>query len=248
MTETKKFEGITSFTLYLLAMIFMLCDHMWATIVPGSNWLTWIGRLAFPIFAFMIAEGYYYTSNVKKYTKRMLLFALVSEIPFNLMYGNSLIYPFHQNVMWTFLIALLCMRGIDKVHAKGKLWLTVPAAALFILLSYLICTLAMMDYYGEGFLMVLLFHFLRGRAWWQMAGQAIGMYYINGVMIKGLSVPIMLFGFELYFSQQTFAVLALIPIWLYKGKQGPHSKPIQYMRYAFYPVHMLILALIYMGL
>ena len=62
-----KFRGISSFTLHILAMTLMLCDHLWATLFPAQEWLTCIGRMAFPIFAFMIAEGYSHTSNVRNY-------------------------------------------------------------------------------------------------------------------------------------------------------------------------------------
>ena len=85
----EKKRGIDSFTLHILAMLFMLCDHLWATLFPAQEWMTCVGRLAFPIFAFMIAEGCYYTSNVKKYMLRLFLFAIISEIPFNLIMGSS---------------------------------------------------------------------------------------------------------------------------------------------------------------
>lgn len=63
-SETKRF-GITSFGLHVLAMTFMLLDHLWATMLTGQTWMTNVGRLAFPIFAFMIAEGYFRTHDVK---------------------------------------------------------------------------------------------------------------------------------------------------------------------------------------
>ena len=100
----------TSFSLHIMAMVFMLCDHLWGTIVPGADWLTCIGRLTFPIFAFMIVEGYFHTKNLKKYVYRLLVFAILSEIPFNLAMGSRVIYPIHQNVLWTFLI------GIALIH------------------------------------------------------------------------------------------------------------------------------------
>ena len=109
-----KFRGISSFTLHILAMTLMLCDHLWATLFPAQEWLTCIGRMAFPIFAFMIAEGYSHTSNVRNYIFRLFAFAIISEVPFNLIYGSSVIFPFHQNVLWTFLIALLSINLIEK--------------------------------------------------------------------------------------------------------------------------------------
>jgi hypothetical protein len=103
--KTSKFD-ISSAGLHILAMALMLCDHLWATIVPGNNWLTCVGRLAFPIFAYLLVEGYFHTKNIGKYSLRLFLFALLSEIPFNLMYISAPIYPFHQNVIWTLLIGL----------------------------------------------------------------------------------------------------------------------------------------------
>ena len=67
MEENKTKLGITSMWLHIMAMAFMLCDHLWGTVVPGNNWLTVIGRLALPIFAFMIVEGYFHTKNLKRY-------------------------------------------------------------------------------------------------------------------------------------------------------------------------------------
>ena len=94
----------TSMSLHIMAMIFMLCDHLWATVIPGNEWLTCIGRIAYPLFAFMIVEGYFHTHNLKRYVGRLFLFALLSEIPFNLVMGSRYFYPLHQNVLFTFLM------------------------------------------------------------------------------------------------------------------------------------------------
>lgn len=157
----KEKTGIDSFILHILAMVFMLCDHLWATLLPGQEWLTCIGRRAFPIFAFMIAEGYAYTSNVKKYMGRLLIFALLSEIPFNLIMGSSLIYPFHQNVLWTFLLGLLSLQIIEKARKTEKKWLLALTVVLVVLGDYVLGTLTMVDYNAAGALTVLLFYFFR---------------------------------------------------------------------------------------
>jgi hypothetical protein len=243
MTNTKKFET-TSFSLHLMAMLFMLCDHLWGTIVPGNDWLTCIGRVCFPIYAFLLVEGYFHTSNLKKYVKRLLLFAVISEIPFNLAMASSVIYPFHQNVLWSFLIALGLIHCNEKAKSTGKLWLRIIVAVFTILAGYLLGLITMVDYYHAGILMVLTFYFFHHRNWWDYVGQLLCLGYINLELLGGFGYEVVLFGETVFLTRQGLALLALIPIWLYKGKQGYHSKWWKYFCYAFYPVHLLILGLL----
>ena len=237
----EKFKGISSFTLHILAMAFMLCDHLWATVFPSYEWLTCIGRMAFPIFAFMISEGFFHTSDIKKYILRLFIFAVISEVPFNLLYGSSVFYPFHQNVLWTFLLALLSIVLIEKIRKKKKLWLTIILSALIILADLLIGTIGMVDYLGAGVVTVLVFYFFREKKWWCFVGQLVCLYIINIEILGGYYYSVSIGGFELQIVQQGFALLALIPIWLYKGEKGYSSKWFQYFCYAFYPLHSLII-------
>ena len=243
MTNTKKFET-TSFSLHLMAMLFMLCDHLWGTIVPGNDWLTCIGRVCFPIYAFLLVEGYFHTSNLKKYVKRLLLFAVISEIPFNLAMASSVIYPFHQNVLWSFLIALGLIHCNEKAKASEKLWIRIAVGIFTILAGYLLGLITIVDYYHAGILMVLTFYFFHHRNWWDYVGQLLCLGYINLELLGGFGYEVVLFGETVFLTRQGLALLALIPIWLYKGKQGYHSKWWKYFCYAFYPVHLLILGLL----
>lgn len=233
----------TSFSLHIMAMIFMLCDHLWGTIIPGNDWLTCIGRLTFPIYAFLIVEGYFHTKSLKKYVCRLLVFAVLSEIPFNLAMGSSLFFPIHQNVLWSFLISIGLIHWNEKVKEK-KVWKRILVIIATICIASIGGIITFVDYYNAGILMVLVFYFFRDKKWWCYLAQLVCMWYINFEMLGGLSYEVNVFGQTHFIARQGFALLALIPIWLYRGKQGYHSKALQYTYYAFYPVHLLILGLI----
>lgn len=242
-SASKNFE-LTAAVLHIIAMTLMLMDHIWATLLPAREWLTCAGRVAFPIFAFMAVEGYFHTRSFKKYILRMLLFAVLSEIPFDLMYGGTWFYPVHQNVLWTFLLGLLGVWLMEQVRKKGKTWMYLLVCVLVVPAGLVLGTLCMVDYYGVGVLTIFVFYFLHGRKWWCFLGQLAALYWLNVELLGGLMYPVQLFGMEFELCQQGLALLALIPIWLYRGRQGYHSKPFRYLCYAFYPVHILLLVVV----
>ena len=237
----KRKPGITAMQLRLLAMTLMLLDHLWATVIPGNDWMTYVGRMAMPIFAFQIAEGYCHTSNVKKYRNRLLLFALLAEIPFDLVMGGSMFFPYHQNVLFTLLLGLWACSALDKAKRKGTVggWLK---GGLTALASCLVGFVALLDYGFMGVAMVILFFLLRDFPM-ARAAQLAAMVLLNIVFFEGQSLILPLGGREIFFPVQGFAVLALIPIWLYNGEKGRGGKAAQYAAYAFYPLHLLAIAL-----
>ena len=102
-------------------MIFMVSDHLWNIFFPNQVWLYVIGRLAFPIFAFMIVEGFFRTKNRKKYLIRIFIFAIISEIPFNLFSSLAIreiiiLFYLYNNVLWTFLITLYGLSLLEKIE------------------------------------------------------------------------------------------------------------------------------------
>ncbi len=246
MGKKKPIFDISSAGLHVIAMFCMLWDHAAASLVYSTNdvfydTLRIIGRIAFPIFAFMTAEGFFYTSNLKKYALRLLAFALVSEIPFNLLISGGVIYPFHQNVLFTFLMALGAMWVLEKAKQAKAAWLKPIAVIGVVALSYLLGTLTFADYYGGGILTVLVFYFFREKKWYNLLGQIAALLYINVEVLGGYGYSIEIMGNEIFLPLQAFALLALIPIWLYNGRKGHSSKAFKYACYAFYPVHMLVL-------
>lgn len=238
----KPFGGLTSNMLRILAMAFMICDHLWAKVVPGNDWMTYVGRMTFPIFAFMISEGFVHTSNLKKYIFRLLGFALISEIPFNLFYGGNWFYPYHQNVLFTLLLGLLAITLIDKAR-KDKTAKSIIKTVLILIPICLGAFIGFPDYGFWGFLTVVMFYLFRGFPFaWLL--QLIAMVLMNFVLYEGQFISVELFGKTYEIATQGFAVFALIPIWLYGGKKGKSSKIMQYGFYAFYPLHMLIIYLL----
>ncbi len=234
----KERPELTSFGLHLLAMGLMLCDHICLALMPDRLWMTCVGRLAFPIFAFLVAEGFVRTRSRARYARRLLIFAIVSEVPFDLLAAGRPVYPFHQNVLWTFLIALGCMQLLEWAKSDSR-----PAARFVlgvgaVLGGFLAGTAFMVDYFGPGVWTVLAFCFFRGDGWRQRLGQLLCLLFLNGwllagqtVLLGGLALPI-----------QAFAVLALPFIWLYRGRQGPHGRAVRWLFYGFYPAHLLVLA------
>lgn len=237
--KRKPFDGINANQLRFLALFFMLLDHLWATLIPGNFWMTCAGRLAFPIFAFQISEGFFHTADRRRYARRLLLFALVSEIPFDLMYGSTVFYPFHQNVMFTLLLGLLAVSAIDRARRERTVK-AVLLAGLALLGTLLLAVIGMVDYGWRGVLTIAVFYALRGfpGAW---LAQLAAMVLLNIVGFRGLLLPLL--GWEV--PAQGFAVFALLPIWLYNGHPGRKSHVLQYGAYAFYPAHMLILYLLF---
>lgn len=242
--EEKKTRGVSAAMLHVLAMALMLCDHMWAALFPAAEWLTCVGRIAFPIFAFLLVEGYFHTSNLKRYMLRLLAWAVIAEIPFNLMAFGGAFYPYHQNVLWTLLLSLLLLILLDRVRDRLKPVLAAPVSAALIVLGYLLGYALMVDYYGVGVLTVVVFYYFSQRRWWSYLGQLACLAFLHVELLGGYCYAVSLFGYELEFPQQGLALLALLPIWLYHGRQGEHRKGFQYFCYAFYPAHMLVLALI----
>lgn len=212
---TKSKISLTAAQLRALALILMFIDHAGRVLFPGQLWMICLGRLAFPIFAFQTAEGFWHTRDFRRYCLRLAIFALISELPFDLMAFGTLFHPGHQNVMLTLLLGLIAC----QVYDKNKSWALIP----ILLAAALLCT----DYGILGVALVLLFHIYRG----DKAAQLLFLVLING------------FGYGLG-SIQSLAALAWIPISLYRGEKGRGGKALQYGSYIFYPLHMLILGLL----
>lgn len=206
-------KGLSGSTLKLIAMLCMLIDHIGAILLVGSPYYyncRAIGRLAFPIYCFLLVEGYIHTHDVKKYGRRLFFFALLSEIPFDLAFSRSVVDMRHQNVFFTLVIGLGALYIIDRIQNPGL------KAALF-LGAMMAAELLKTDYSWAGVAAIAVIYITREKKLWQAAAGGvmfawempapaafIPIYFYNGK--RGISMKYL---FYLFYPAHLLA-LALI--------------------------------------
>lgn len=205
----------------------MSFDHVGYLIMGGSSWFNYIGRFAFPIFAFQISEGYTHTKNVYKYMFRLFVFAIISQIPF-MLFQYSMGINLSLNIFFTLLFGLLAIFIYDKIKYK---FLGILCA--FIL--GVIAELCKFDYGFYGIAIIFLFYLFRNNK------LAMCLSFIMTVLLKTL-YGIYMYGFHMsYIYSSLFVIGALFFICLYNEKKG---RNIKYLLYFFYPVHLFLIYLI----
>jgi hypothetical protein len=215
-------------TLKWIAIITMFIDHMGAILFPNVIVFRLIGRLAFPIFAFLITEGFLHTGNMNKYLLRLGLFALISEIPFDFAFNGQIIEFQHQNVFFTLFLGLVAIAIYDKLKDKHKL-----IAGFNILLFVFIAEFMRTDYSMFGILMIFVFYYFKE----DFKDVVYYITYINLLMVLGTWAA------NNYRSNPWLFIQAMGPFALffinrYNGEGGKGPK---YLFYAFYPLHLLLL-------
>lgn len=216
-----------------IACLTMLLDHIGAVFVPGYYTyyiLRILGRIAFPIYGFLLAEGVHYTRNPGKYALRLGVAALASEVPFDLVFYGKLTWA-HQSVMLTLLLGFLAL----EIWKKWPVWSRVPMAAGLALAAEWMNT----DYGAWGVVLILVFGIFRQRPRWQLA------LVLTVVLLAmdSIAVPF-LFGIPI----ELFALLALVPIFLYSGEKRGQGRGVQFLFYCFYPMHLLLLWVLDLGI
>ena len=229
MSGTKKYQILDGTVLKIIAMISMVLDHVGDMFFPGVTWLRMIGRLAMPIFSFCIAEGFAHTHDRKRYLCRIGVFALISEIPFDLAFEGRVGFA-HQNIMLTFFLAILALMLFDRIRGGkdpeaeripiGRTALGAAAVAA----AAAVALLVRADYTVFAVVAVFLFYVLRGNH--PLIRSGVGVAFLALTRTVG------------YYCATGFS---LIPLALYNGKKG---KGLKWLFYIFYPGHLLVLAAI----
>lgn len=234
-------RGISGATLKWFAIISMLIDHIGAallapvilgkahylqnvdryTLIQIYTCMREFGRLAFPIFCFLLIEGIRYTKNRKKYFLQMLLFALVSEVPFDLAFHGKIMDWNYQNVFWTLMLGMLA------VYAAEYIMLRMPQIrAVWMIILLLLCVVAELthvDYGATGVVVIVVM-------WSLQKSPVIRGVLCTLILIVGASVA------------EWTVVFSFLLIACYNGTRGKQWK---YFFYLFYPAHLLILGILH---
>ena len=211
---------MSSFTLKILAIIFMTIDHIGFILFPKIDILRVIGRIAFPIFAFQVGISFENTKNKEKYILRMLIFTIISQIPFHIFLQTvSPGYPHLVNTGATLTCGILALYCLEKFENKI---LKYASTLLVILLGVFIP----IDYGWLGILMIIVLSYFKKDKLFASVSFATLVSINCIVKNSSFNLP---------------EIIALIPILLYNGKKGPNVK---YLFYIFYPLHLIILVII----
>lgn len=219
--------------LQMIALVTMVCDHFACVFLPPQNsilpfaddvnsviydGLRIIGRLSFPVFCFLLVQGFMMTQNLKKYMLRLFLFALLSEIPFDLAFSGVLFDWNDQNVMFTLFLGLMILTLLNHFEAN---WM---AEGIIILAGCILAFFLQTDYSYFGVLLIVVIYLLQNDKPRQMFWMALLIFSQGGM--------------------EVYAVFALPLCYFYrqdkKGKRFP-----RYFFYVFYPLHLLVLWMIH---
>lgn len=227
----KKFQVLNGAQLKYIAFLSMFIDHVNNSLITPfldgkgpllyiSNFFSILGRIAFPIFIFFIVEGYFKTSNRKKYLANLLIFAFISEIPFDIFTSKSFYQPYWNNIMFTLALCLLTIWLIDTLKEKlGNKILWYLTSIIIVGLSGFIAMYLSLDYDYHAIIIAYIFY----------------LFYDKPILGAGLGYISIL--------KELYSFLGFAMTVCYNGERGRQNK---WVNYLFYPIHMLILGLIRM--
>ena len=225
-------KRISGSALKVIAVVTMIIDHtgaylprIMAGIVFRCGWfslrlydvLRFVGRISFPLFCFLLVEGFLHTRDRKQYALRLFLFALLSEPLWNLVHSGRLLYP-SQNVFFTLLFGFLGLCLLERLALAPE---SRRSSAALLVLLLLVSLVFRADYGSSGFGFILLLYLLRTRP---LSRAVVGSCFLSSGWKAGL---------------------AFVPIAFYNGKRGfLKGRAASLCFYAIYPLQMLIFYII----
>ena len=225
-------QKLSSFTLKIMAIIFMSMDHIYTYFSPAGVdipiWFGYLGKLASPIFFYLIVEGFFYTRSRTKYITRVFSMGVV-------MIGVDFLIGIHNNIFLSIGCALVMLLGIDTAKNKEKPLIKriigVLLAIVFMVIGGLFTESSIF-----GVAMVLIFYFFRDKKIIMSI-----LYIAMGLFVLMSAIGPNFIEAATLWDYQWMMVFAIIPILMYNGKLGLSNKFIKWMFYWFYPIHLIVI-------
>jgi hypothetical protein len=232
---------LNGFQLKVIAITLMVIDHTGALFFPNVMFIRIIGRLSFPLFAFLITQGFLHTRSVKKYLLRLAACAVAFQIPdwFSTIYSkltNSAFFGVHYvlNIFATLFFGLAAITLFDRLKGKGLPWSWLGAVAMAVLAE-----VAGADYGAYGVFYILMFY---------LAGKDVKKIFIGTALLHAAygayeaTISLITTGHAAFpHAMQLYSMLSAFLVSMYNNEQGRKMK---FFFYAFYPGHMILLYLI----
>ncbi len=206
----------------------MFVDHAGLALFPAVGAFRCVGRISFPIYCFLLTQGFLHTRDVRAYGRRLLLLAILSEIPFDLLIFGRVACGVEQNVLFSLLLGLMALYAAEALRGR-------PVQAALVILTLCMAAMAARVSYGWlGPALCLGFYRLRGSRLRQTAcACALLLVYTLSLLLSGVER-----GWALI---SLFALLAPPLLLLYNGRRGPRAPLLTALFYAAYPLHLLAL-------
>ncbi len=215
-------QGISANGLKIIAMIAMTIDHMGLILFENNEIMRIIGRLAFPIYAFFIAEGCRYTKDKSKYFLRVLLIGLVCQVVAWIYQKNA---PLNILLTFSVSIALTYLLNEAKKSARCKFYFAAAVIVFYIVSEFLLSININFDYGFWGVMLPVIISFSDKKEE-RLVLALLGLCFV-ALSIKGI---------------QWYSLISMCLLMMYNGQKGVLN--IKYFFYAFYPAHLLIIYLI----
>jgi len=223
---------MSAFILKIIACITMFIDHIGYCLFGTSSYFNYIGRIAFPIFAYQISQGYVHTKNLKKYLIRLAIFALISQLPY-MLFHSIISDTFAINVIFTLLFGILGIIIYDKTTKLCGILSTISLAV--------IAQICKFDYGFYGVAIVFLFYLCRNSKLLTFLAFSLAtiLNYAYKVFLYAIyGEEYFKIALNYYIPYCLFTIASAIFICLYNKKKGPNTK---YLLYLFYPLHLLLI-------
>ena len=239
--EKRKF-GLNSFVLRVIAMAAMTFGASQELFPQNQvDWGTYMLWFSYTIFAFLIVEGLSYTSSRKLYFRRMLLFSVLAEIPFDLLSSGKAWNPGRQSVMLTLLIGFLVVMATDLI--RDNLDNMIATLIGIIALAFLGARAAVLlncDMGVYGIILICFFYICRNVTYTKTMQFICCILFIMYVTADNY-LNIMIDDFYYSIPDKGFMVLGIILTWFYNGKRGPNNIVLKVLYYLYFPLMLLVI-------